>query len=208
LIPPDALAREAADADLVIACTTSHRHVLDAAALAQGRQATRERPGLEATIIVDLGLPRNVDPDVKSLPGVTLIDLETIGSHASLERVDAIGEAVSLVWQATEQYASSARLRDLSPALAALRRHVLDLTDAEVQRALRRGGGAATEEALRHFAGVVLHRPMARARSLAEEGDAAAWIDGLAAVYGIEAEADAAAVALPDSSADLEERSA
>ena len=56
-----------------------------------------------------------------------------------------------------------------------------------------------TEAALRHMAGVLLHTPMVRSRELARAGEQRAWIDGLAAVFGVtpDAAADDAATRAP-----------
>ena len=203
LVPRADFAREAALADVVVTCTTARQHVLSAQTLASGRGelspdsrasgrrlrlATSERTTAPATsLIIDLGLPRNVNPDVAELPGVSLIDLETIRVHASIDELATMDVAQSVVGAASKRFSSSSRVREVAPALVALRKHILDLVDAEVARAERRSGySEATEEALRHLAGVLLHQPLARSRELADEGRSEAWLDGLDALFGID----------------------
>ncbi|WP_286329684.1 hypothetical protein [Agromyces marinus] len=87
---------------------------------------------------------------------------------------------------------------DLAPAVVALRRHVFDVLDAEIDRARSRGDDdGRTEAALRHMAGVLLHTPMVRSREYARNGEQQAWLDGLDAIFGIrhDAGAEASAVA-------------
>ena len=75
----------------------------------------------------------------------------------------------------------------------ALRSHIFDILDGEIERARKRGDTSEqTESALRHLAGVLLHTPMVRSRELARAGDQEAFLGGLDALFGIE-------VALPDS---------
>ncbi len=73
--------------------------------------------------------------------------------------------------------------------MVALRAHIFELLESEVNRARSRGDHSSeTEAALRHLAGVLLHTPSARARELALDGRAQEFIDGLAALYGVESD--------------------
>ena len=145
-------------------------------------------PGpLERRLVVDLGLPRNVDPAVAELLGVELLDLETISLHAPLTELHAADDARSIVDAAAAEYRARTAEQAVTPALVALRKHVFDVLDAEIERARNRGGDSEqTEAALRHLAGVLLHTPSVRARELARQGDAQAFIDGAAALFGVE----------------------
>ena len=68
----------------------------------------------------------------------------------------------------------------------ALRKHVFDLLDSEIERARSRGDSSdRTEAALRHLAGVLLHTPSVRARELAREGRGEDFRDGLEALFGL-----------------------
>lgn len=137
-------------------------------------------------LVIDLGLPRNVDPAVGALEGVELLDLETIRVHAPLDELTATDDARTLVGTAAAQYAAD---RSAEPGIVALRKHIFEVLDGEIERARARGDSSGqTESALRHLAGVLLHTPSTRARELAREGEAAAFVAGLGAVYGIRVE--------------------
>ncbi|MEO6827372.1 MAG: glutamyl-tRNA reductase [Microbacteriaceae bacterium] len=191
---------EVAAADIVVTCTIAAEPVLDASVLAAGRgvpnapdPASAPRAGSVATtattdprqLIIDLGLPRNVNPDVATLPGVELLDLETIRLHAPLEELNASSQARQIVEHAANRFATGTEERSITPAVVALRKHVYDALDAEIERARARGDDGETEAALRHLAGVLLHGPMVRARELARAGDQAEFVAGLDAVFGI-----------------------
>lgn len=216
-IPPVAQAdfgREAASADLIVTCTTAQEHVLDAAVLTAGRaevgaeHALRVLPahadaapapcpgGTDAprVLVIDLGLPRNVDPDVATVPGVELLDLETIRLHAPLEELNATSSARELVGKAARKFSAVAEEQSLAPAVVALREHVFGILDAEIGRARKRGDDdGRTEAALRHLAGVLLHTPMVRSRALARNGEQDAFVGGLEALFGIQVDLAAAA---------------
>ncbi|MCM6762608.1 glutamyl-tRNA reductase [Rathayibacter sp. ZW T2_19] len=190
------LAAEAVAADVVITCTTTETPVLDAALLIHGRlhAAARERQ-----LVIDLGLPRNVAADVTSVSGVELLDLETISLHAPLEVLDASEKARALVDKAARKFSDVADEKSLTPAVVALRAHVFDALDAEIERARSRGDDdGRTEQALRHLAGVLLHTPSVRARDYARAGAQEAYLTGLEALFGIEVPAEPA-VARPRS---------
>ncbi|GAA2030956.1 glutamyl-tRNA reductase [Agromyces tropicus] len=211
-------AAAAAAADVIVTCTTSERHVVDRALLDLGRtelavtdaaaplallpgaiaadraEATDAAPDAPRQLVIDLGLPRNVDPDVVEVAGVELLDLETIKIHAPLEEFGATDAAREIVDRAARNFGSVGEELDLAPAVVALRRHVFDVLDAEIERARARGDeDGSTEAALRHMAGVLLHTPMVRSREYARSGEQQAWLDGLEAMFGIRAEPDAAA---------------
>ncbi len=192
-----AVAATASAADLIVCCTTSPELVVGPA-LFQGRcpvtaHAAAQCPvggphsGHRRRVVVDLGLPRNVDPQVVDQPGVELLDLEAIKLHAPLHHLAVADDAEAIVRQAAAAHAEDAD--SVGPAVAALRSHVGDALEAELTRVRRRYDPETAEKAeaaLRHFAGVLLHGPSVRARELAGSGRRDEFLDGLSAVFGIE----------------------
>ena len=254
-VPELAFAREAAECDLILTCTTVDHHVIDAALLGAGRALLAEREALQdgvtllaspadaagvaaavaaanaaavaaadadrdadrpaaaidapRQLIIDLGLPRNVDPDVSLVPGIELLDLETIRIHAPLEELNSTSEARQLVTRAARKFTAVTEEQSLAPAVVALRSYVFDILDAEIERARGRGDASEqTEAALRHLAGVLLHTPMVRSRSLARAGEQDSFLTGLDALFGIQVSLPAAGTAqagqeaTPDSAPD------
>lgn len=155
LVPVEDFAAAAADADVVITCTADA--VVHADAFTAGHRV----------LVIDLGLPRNVDPAVGRVDGVELLDLETIRLHAPLDEFSAHSDARAIVGDAATEFAAD---RAAGPAITALRSEVLGIVESEIARARARGAGDETEAALRHLAGVLLHRPSVRIRELAVEG--------------------------------------
>ncbi|GAA1994090.1 glutamyl-tRNA reductase [Microbacterium pumilum] len=164
-----------ATADVVITCTATA--VVHADAFAPGRRV----------LVIDLGLPRNVDPVVGAVAGVELLDLETIRIHAPLEEFSAHADARALVGDAAAEFEAD---RAAGPAITALRKQVLNTVDAEIARARARGAGDDVEAALRHLAGVLLHRPSLRIRELAVDGRIDEVHAALETLIGVEVEAE------------------
>ncbi|MDR6611655.1 glutamyl-tRNA reductase [Leifsonia sp. 1010] len=189
-VAADGLVDALAESDLVVTCSAVTDYVLTRPLLAQ---AVALPGAVERRLVIDLGLPRNVDPAVAELLGVELLDLETISIHAPLTELQAADDARSIVDAAAAEYRAQTAEQEVTPALVALRKHVFDVLDAEIERARSRGDGSEqTEAALRHLAGVLLHTPSVRARELARQGDAQSFIDGAAAVFGVDVDAERA----------------
>ena len=111
-------AAAAAGVDIIVTCTTAEHHVVDRALIAVGREelaasvallpgGAAPEPARVRQLVIDLGLPRNVAPDVVEVPGVELLDLETIKIHAPARRARGDG----------------CRARDREPRRPRLRRH-------------------------------------------------------------------------------------
>ena len=83
-IAPAEFAAAAASADVVVACAATETHVITAADVERLRSANSELPA-KRQLLIDLGLPRNVDPEVAGIDGIELLDLETIRLHAPLD---------------------------------------------------------------------------------------------------------------------------
>jgi glutamyl-tRNA reductase len=158
------------DVDVIVTCTVS-------AVLGTDRFSAASK-----CLVLDLGLPRNVDPAVGQLGGVDLLDLETISLHAPLEELNAHSDARDLVRTAAHEFAAESQAE---PAIVALRTHHFALLEAEIARATARGAGEETISALRHLGGVLLHGPSVRAREFAAEGRAAEFDAALGALYDI-----------------------
>ncbi|QEO14340.1 glutamyl-tRNA reductase [Agromyces intestinalis] len=221
VVAADDYARAAAAAEVIVTCTTADTHVLDRAVLAEGREllaretslptigAVDVAPEIERRqLVIDLGLPRNVAADIAEIVGVELLDLETIKFHAPMEEFGSTDEAREIVTRAARKFGDVAEELDLAPTVVALRSHVFDLLDGEIERARSRGDvDGRVEEALRHMAGRLLHTPMVRSREYARDGEQRAFIDAVEALFGVRAaESDAAGPAEASEQADRHPR--
>jgi glutamyl-tRNA reductase len=132
------LAEAIGTCDLVVACSGTIGRVLDAEMVARSWAATG-RP----LVIVDLALRNDVDPAVARLPGVRLINLDTIGRNAPEEQRAPVEQAHELVAAAVADFEAADRARELEAAVIAERRRVLGELEAEARR-IREGSGDAS----------------------------------------------------------------
>lgn len=188
-------ARTAAHSSLLITCTTATEPVLGPEHLqhpvgvaAAGCPVSATGTGSHSQqLVVDLGMPRNVDPAVGALDGVALLDLETIRLHAPLEELQATDAARSVVREAADTFHVVGARQSVTPSVVALRTHMFSLLESEIARARARGDeDGRVEQALRHLTGVLLHTPTTRAHELAAAGRADDFAAALGALYGID----------------------
>ena len=164
------LAADLAAADIVVSCTGAAGHVITRAQVAAAT-AGRDRP----LVLVDLALPRDVEPEVAGLPGVTVIGLDQLGGHATAAR-DADVAAVRAICEAElAAYRSAVDAARVAPTVVALRTMAATVVDAELARlASRLSGDDLSGHALDEIAQTVrrvvdklLHAPTVRVKELA-----------------------------------------
>ena len=194
----DGVAAVLAAVDVVICCIGASGAVLSADQIADARGHRRV-----PLVVCDLGLPRNVEPGVGELPGVTLLDLTTV-AHRLEQRgtgSNAVSTAYRLVAQEARAYLVAQRTVEVTPTVAALRRRAADVVDAELLRLDGRlpGLDAAVRDELartvRRVVDKLLHTPTVRIKQLAEAGGGQAYADALRELFELDPQAAAAIAA-------------
>jgi glutamyl-tRNA reductase len=159
-VPLDQVPSALADADLVICATGAPGYVLRAGDI------TDHRPRL----VLDLALPRDVEPAVADRPGVTVVDLRQLA-----DAPQGTGHAVAERLVEEEVAAFEARLRDADagPTVAALRSRARDVADVELAALAGRcprmddTHRAEVARTVHRIVQRLLHQPTVRVRQLA-----------------------------------------
>jgi glutamyl-tRNA reductase len=171
------LQAEIAEADLVVSCTGAPGHVITADTVAAALASRAPEPG--TLVLLDLALPRDVDPAAGRLPGVTVIGLEAVGEAGShgLPGAGAHEEDVAAVRRIVAEelaaYVSANRAARVAPTVVALRAKAAEVVDAELARLVGRMGDldprARREiaQSMRRIADKLLHAPTVRVKELA-----------------------------------------
>lgn len=204
----DRLAVELEAADLVVACTGAVGAVVEHATVAEvvGRRAGRP------LAVCDLGLPRDVDARVATLPGVTVVDLEAL--HRRLGDVGAegvapgtaeagsfgaaIAAAQELVAEEAQAYLAAQRSAEVTPTVTALRRRASEVIDGELLRLGARLPDldpTVREEFARTVRRVVdklLHTPTVQIKRLAEGPDGSSYAAALRELFELDPQTPAA----------------
>jgi len=130
---PDALA----SADVVFVSTAAALPLLDAELLGPASRARSATAGAAPLVVVDLGVPRNVDPAVAGISGIDLLDMDDLTEHAELAmagRWAELSAAQEIVAQEVERYRAEERARGAAPVVSALRARVEELRRTELER--------------------------------------------------------------------------
>ncbi len=171
--PFEVLREVLAEADIVVASTTAPSAVLDRA-LVHAAMTDRRIPA--PLVIVDIGMPRDVEPDVVSEPGVilqTIADLEGVVEHGVETRLDQIPEVEVIIDQELRRFVEWERAAHVAPTASALVVAGEAIRTAELERltkgpaALTAGQVAAVDLATQRITRKLLHAPLKRARELA-----------------------------------------
>ena len=180
----DAIPAELTAADIVITCTGSLDTVMTTSMVAA--VAT-------PLVICDLALPRDVEPAVRELPGVTLVDLEDLADR--LRRAEAgtsVEDARTLVATEVRRYLATQRSAEVTPTVAALRRRGSEVVDAELLRLSARLPGLPTEvraelsRTVHRVMETLLHTPTVRVKQLAEGPAGSSYAEALRELFALD----------------------
>ncbi len=178
------------DTDIVL-CSTAAPHAVvtwDRVAPAIARRGGRP------LCILDLGVPRDVEPAVGQLENVFLYDLDdlqAVAAQAAAERRRDIPAAERIVSEEVERFWAWYGGRVVVPVLTELRDRLEAVRQAELERALRRLPGLGPEERrqIEHFSHALvnklLHQPTIALKQAAEAGRGAGLLEALKRLFGL-----------------------
>lgn len=139
------LAGAIAEADLVLTSTGSGGTLIEYETVAAASRARPDRP----LLIVDIAVPRDVDPAVDSLPNVTRLDLDDLRAWAARGVELRAGEAAKvrvIVAEEVERYLLEATSRQAAPLVAQLRERVEAVRTGELDRHARKLASLSPEQ--------------------------------------------------------------
>jgi glutamyl-tRNA reductase len=159
--------------DMIVTSTASSLPILGKGLLERAIKSRRHRP----MFIVDLAVPRDVEPEAAELDDVFLYsvdDLANIVKDNLQIRVDALAQAEAMIAEQAQAFLRWLDGRSVIPTLTALQGHHESLRAAEVERARKLlAGGAAPEQVIEQLArgltNKFLHAP---AQALTRAGEA------------------------------------
>ena len=135
-VPFDELAAQLSEADVVISSTGSPGYVLDRAAVLAAVQRREQRP----LLLIDIAVPRDIDPQAAELDGVQLYDIDALQLVAETDALSldqAVAQAEAIAAEETAKFLSWWERMDVVPLIAALRGQAEEIRRAEVARTLR-----------------------------------------------------------------------
>ncbi|NYJ73517.1 glutamyl-tRNA reductase [Allobranchiibius huperziae] len=159
-----------AGADIVISCTGAVGHILVPHLL------TADGPPARHMVLIDLALPRDIDPACGELDGVTLVTLEELGARTTADgpQRDSLRVVQDLVTAEVAEFLVLRRSAAVVPTVSALRVRAADVVDAEMDRLVGRlqltdAQAAQVRQTLHRVTEKILHTPTVRMKQLAGE---------------------------------------
>lgn len=194
------LADEIRQTDLLIACTGAVGAVVSAETVAKGMAG---RGPDQPLVVCDLGLPKDVEAEVATLPGVTMVDLETLGRRLAGESDGkGAGRPWEIVAEEVRGFLAAQRSAAVTPTVTALRRRAAQVVEAELLRLdskLPELGPAVRDElanTVRRVVDKLLHTPTVRVKQLASSPGGSSYADALRELFELDPQALAAVSAV------------
>lgn len=177
------------EVDIIVSATGADNYTVERASFPEMRR--------DHVVLIDLSLPRDIADDTADLPGVDLVNIERL--HQSLtsqseEEDTTIGhqDAKRIVREELQSFASEQRVREVVPAVSALRKHAAGVVECEMARLRQRRPNMSDDDfaqvqvAIRRAVDKLLHEPTVRAKKLAAESGAVSHETALQEMFGLE----------------------
>ena len=193
----DGLANAIAGADLVISSTGANGLVIDAETV---RRAVDQRDG-RPLFLLDLALPRDVDPAVRELPGVRLADLDALRAVLDTEETTDLDDCREIVADEVSVFLAWQRSMRVAPTVVALRAKADALIAEELERLAARvpdlegRSRDEVERAVRRVVDKLLHAPTVRVKELAESPGGDQYAEALRELFMLDPQVAEAVIA-------------
>lgn len=185
-----AIDEELLHADIVVTATGAQAPVISAPSIDRVMRARRNRP----LFVVDIGLPRDVDPAAGELEQVFLYNIDDLRSMISenlARRQEQTAQAEVMIGREVDDFVVWQRSRGAIPTLVALRRRFEAVRESELERLAPRLNGlsadarARVEDVTRLLVQKLLLEPTERLKTTPDEATAAQYADALTQLFSL-----------------------
>ena len=189
-IPIDGLPAALATSDVVVCATSASQPLLAKEAVREAVRLRRGRP----LLVLDLGVPRNVEPEVADLEGVFLHTVDAVRGHVDENlgrRRRAVPRVEAIVEEELSGYLDWVRTLEVTPTLRALCERFEAVRAEEVGRHLGRFSkedAERVESLTRSLVNKLLHTPITRLKALGSgDGQDLRRLDAVREIFDLEA---------------------
>jgi glutamyl-tRNA reductase len=194
-IPFEDLIPRLNDVDILISSIASDEYVFTADQL---REINKKREG-GALFIIDIGVPRNIDPAVRNLENVFLYDLDSLNGlvrENEQKRKNEIPKVERIIAEELREFGSWFEALHATPTIAALMELVENIRKSEVDRNINRfdpRDRELVELVTRRIVKKILHTPIINLKNGRDEShsERLSKISALRKLFGIDREKDA-----------------
>ncbi|MEW6243770.1 MAG: glutamyl-tRNA reductase [Bacillota bacterium] len=179
-------------ADIVISCTAASHYVVKLDDFAPMMEARKKD-----IFLIDIAVPRDIDPRIGDLPGVTLCDIDDLKNviDANLaERKKAAVAAEAIVEAQLHEFVRWLGTQFVVPTISALRAKAEEITAVELKRAMDRLGKLSDREIkvicklANSIANQLLHDPITRLKAYAVTPQGHLYTEVFQNLFGLEVE--------------------
>jgi glutamyl-tRNA reductase len=178
-----------ASVDIIISATAAPHAVVRATDIAAAMAARPDRP----LVLVDLALPRDIEPDAAAVPNVrlaTVDDLAGAVNERSAQQQEEIPRAEAILATEQEAFAAWLAARAVTPLIGAIRTEAERIRQAELRRFFGESAPTPAEaerlDALtRAIVNKLLHHPTIRLKELAASPERARDVALAGDLFGI-----------------------
>ncbi len=192
----DQLSVAMAGADVVVSCTGAVRPVVSLADVHHALATAQRDETSQPLVLCDLGMPRDVDPAVAGLPGVSVIDMERVQREPSARAAATDAEAArQIVAAEVAAYLAGQRMAEVTPTVTALRQRAADVVEAELLRLENRLPGLDDSQrgevarTVRRVVDKLLHAPTVRVKQLASAPGGDTYAEALRELFELDPQA-------------------
>ena len=190
-IPFDSLAAQLASVDIVISSTAATDYVVRAEDLRQTMDQRRGRP----LFLIDIAVPRDIDPQVRQLDNVFLFDIDDLDQVVESNRQDReqeIDKVQKVVDEELRDFLHWFKARGTGSLVRDLRQRADDLRQVELERwraklaHLPEGDRRTVEALLQGYANKLLHQPLVQIREFASEDEGYIHLDTVRRLFDLD----------------------
>jgi glutamyl-tRNA reductase len=194
-IPLSEIADTLVDADVLLSSTASPQVLVERATIEMVMACRGGRP----LLVVDVALPRDIDPGVREVNDVTLLDLDDLKDYArrsAERRRSEIGKVREILAAEIERYRSARSEREVAPLVTSLHDLGEDVRVREIERfrakldRLDPDQRAVVEALTQGIVNKLLHEPTARVKDAAGTPRGEYYADALAALFDLPSSED------------------
>ncbi|MBC7326029.1 MAG: glutamyl-tRNA reductase, partial [Moorella sp. (in: Bacteria)] len=163
----DQLYEHMLEADIVISCTAAAHYVVH---YRQVAEVMARRPGA-GLLLIDIAVPRDIDPRIGELPGITLYDIDDLQSVVDQNlawRKQVAVAAEGIIEEELNEFMKWLGIQAVVPTIAALKQRAEQIKQNELRRAFNRLGELSPHEKkvigslANSIVNQLLHTPIAR----------------------------------------------
>jgi glutamyl-tRNA reductase len=191
VIPFERFKSGLSDFDIVISATSAPGFIIEAADI----RIAMKKKGYAATVLMDIAVPRDIDPSVKNIDNVFYNDIDSLNiivEQNVRKRKDEVPKVQNIILEELVSYYSWFNSLEVAPAIKLLRELFEEIRAEEVTKQINRfteDDREKLEIVTKRIINKILHHPTIELRKIAEQGtlngESIAKIETLKELFGL-----------------------